>query len=81
MNVPLPPVTAICPRFCQVVGKRAVVPHTVACAAPGAVNPNCTCPPGSRIAEPELITGTSTMLNAPLNAEMAVLVVLRILME
>ena len=58
------------------------VPHSVACAAPGAVTPNRSRPSGSRVAELELITGASTMLKvASLMSDRAELVVLLIAME
>jgi hypothetical protein len=39
-----------------------VVPQTVACAAPGAVIPNCSRPSGSQVAELVVITGASIMV-------------------
>jgi hypothetical protein len=65
-NVPAPAVTTSGPRFCQLAGDRTVVPHKVAPAAPGAVNPNRNPPFGSRMTELELMFGVSTMLKTPL---------------
>jgi hypothetical protein len=65
---------------CQVV--RLVETQTVAVAAPGAVNPNCTMPFVSTTIEPGLKVGGSTMLNGrALTPNTAELVALEILIE
>jgi hypothetical protein len=62
VNEPIPPDTGTGPRFCHPVGERVIVPHTVACAAPGALNPNWSAPLGRRVAGLPKIVGASTML-------------------